>query len=172
MRLVLAAALLLSAALAAQAAALRLSLAPDPANPSVLRMGDRVAFRGTIANAGSDPAHGVVAWITLVRVDPGREQPVDLEDWSAHKALARAVMAPGERTDVQWPMRLIQSGHYRVAVSAAENGSASIVSSPFVDFRVERKPVVESRRVLPVALGVPIALALVLLWVRARTRPR
>jgi hypothetical protein len=69
-------------------------------------------------------------------------------------------------------MRLIQSGHYRVAVSAAENGSASIVSSPFVDFQVERKPVVESRRVLPVALGVPIALALVLLWVRARTRPR
>lgn len=30
-----------------------------------------------------------MAWISLVEIDPGNEQPVDLEDWSAHKGIAQ-----------------------------------------------------------------------------------
>jgi hypothetical protein len=123
-----------------------------------------------IRNAGSAPAQGVVAWISLIEVDPGREQPMDLEDWSAHKAVTQAVLAPGERVSVEWPMRLIQAGDYRVVISAVERGSPRVVTSPFADFHVERKPVVESQRILPVAFGVPLLLAVPLLWRRRRAR--
>ena len=54
---------------------------------------------------------GVIAWISLVQTDRGKEQPVDLEDWSAHKAAVAAGLVPGETIHTDWPMRLIQSGH-------------------------------------------------------------
>ncbi len=167
---VLAACLLAAFAGAVPAApGLDIALSAEPGNPPAPQMGDHLSFVSVIRNVGDAPARGVVAWVSLVQVDPGREQPVDLEDWSAHKAVTRAVLAPGEKMSVQWPMRLIQAGRYRVVISAVERDAPHIVSSPFIDFRVRQKPVVESRRILPVAIGVPLALGGLLGW-RLRRR--
>ena len=136
---------------------IQVDLGPDPANPARPKMGDRLAFQSVIRNAGSRPIKGVVAWLGLVQVDPGQEQPVDLEDWSAHKAITVAELAPGQSVSTEWPMRLIAAGHYRVVVSAAA-GDGVLSASPFVDVTVQQKSVVESGRVLPVALGVPALL--------------
>ncbi len=136
---------------------LRVELAADPANPAAPKMGDRLLFHSTIRNTGATPAPGVLAWVGLVQVDPGQEQPVDLEDWSAHKAITVKLVAPGESVTTDWPMRLIAAGHYRVVVTAA-SGEAALTPSPFVDLAIRQKPVVESDRVLPVALGVPALL--------------
>ncbi|MBZ0091349.1 MAG: hypothetical protein K8F27_03895 [Sulfuricellaceae bacterium] len=40
------------------------------------------------------------------------------------------------------------------------------MTSPFVDFQVRRKPVVESRRILPVAFGVPVLVLGMMAWRR------
>jgi hypothetical protein len=112
----------------------------------------------------------VVAWLSLIEVDPGHEQPVDLEDWSAHQAVSHVTLAPGTQLTVDWPMRLIQSGDYRVVISAVERDTPHVITSPFIDFRVRRKPVVESRRILPVALGVPLAVGGLLAWRLRRRR--
>lgn len=146
---------------------LGVELAPVPGNPAAPKMGDRVLFHSTVRNAGTAPVDGVVAWFGLVQVDPGQEQPVDLEDWGAHKAVAVARLVPGEALETDWPVRLIQAGHYRVVVSAASRDGGPLSPSPFVELAVRRKPVVESARVLPVALGVP-ALLLVGLLLRHR----
>jgi hypothetical protein len=150
---------------------LSIALAPDRANPRSAQMGDSLKFQSVIRNDGSQPAHGIVAWISLIQVDPGQEQPVDLEDWSAHKAMTRAVLAPGQQVNVEWPMRLINAGAYRVVISAVDRETGHVVTSPFVDFQVRRKPVVESRRILPVAFGVP-ALVLGLMLFRRYRRVR
>ncbi len=96
-----------------------------------------------------------------------QEQPVDLEDWSAHKAITIASLAPGQAVQTDWPTRLIAAGHYRVVVSAMPAAGGSLAPSRFLDFAVRAKPVVESGRVLPVALGMP-ALLLAGLLVRWR----
>lgn len=142
---------------AAAASSLQVELAPDPANPAVPKMGDQLLYWTTIRNAGTHPIQGVVAWLGLVQVDPGKEQPVDLEDWSAHKAITIPLLRPGQAVASEWPMRLIAAGHYRVVVSAAA-GDGGLSPSQFVDLSVREKPVVESSRVLPVALGVPALL--------------
>src|SRR3954454_12463711 len=98
---------------------LAISIAADPANPSSPRMGDTLRYRTVIRNDQSVQATGIVAWLSLIQTDPGQEQPVDLEDWSAHKAETFAELAPGKAVDSEWPIRLIQAGHYRVAVSAS-----------------------------------------------------
>ena len=148
---------------------LQVELAPDPGNPASPKMGDRLRYQSTIRNIGPAPVQGVVAWLGLVQVDPGLEQPVDLEDWSAHKAITVPLLAPGQSVSTEWPMRLIAAGRYRVVISAAA-GDGPLSPSPFVDLAIRQKPVVESARVLPVALGVPALLlgSLVLLLRRRR----
>jgi len=158
--------LLATAAGSAQAGDVSVSLEPAPGNPSAPRMGDRLHFHSVIQNQGQQAVDGLIAWISLVQIDKGREQPMDLEDWSAHKAVTSASLAPGAKLDTDWPMRLIQAGHYRVVISAVSRNGVGLSASPFVDFEVLPKPVVESRRVLPVAFGVPLLVIGAMLWRR------
>lgn len=152
---------------AAWAAPLAVSIAPAPDNPAAPQMGDHLGFHTVIRNDSTVPVDGLIAWISLVQIDRGSEQPVDLEDWSAHKAVTDAVLAPGESIETDWPIRLIQAGHYRVVVSAATRSGAALATSPMADFAVRQKPVVESARVMPIAVGVPLLLAAAMAW---RTR--
>ncbi len=156
-------------ATAASAATLSVDLAPDTKNPTSPQMGDNLVFRTVIRNNGSTAVDGLIAWISVVQLDKGKEQPIDLEDWSAHKAVTAASLAPGQTLATEWPLRLIQAGNYRVVVSAVSRDSTGLVASSFADFTARQKPVVESQRVLPVALGVPILLAGAMLWRRRRT---
>ena len=149
---------------------LAISLTAHPGNPSSPQMGDSLIFDTAIRNTSEQPTHGVVAWISLVQMDPGHEQPMDLEDWSAHKAVNQTLLGAGEHLTVEWPMRLIQSGSYRVVVSAMDREAGAVMTSPVLDFVVRPKPVVESKRILPVALGVPMVLSglLFIAWYRRR----
>jgi hypothetical protein len=135
---------------------LALDLRPDDNNPSAPVMGDHLRFWSTITNTDAQPIEGLVAWISLVETDPGNEQPMDLEDWSAHKAITGAALAPGQSLRTDWPMRLIKGGDYRVVVSVTDRGSRSVFTSPTVQFHVRQKPVLQAGRVLPVAVGVPL----------------
>jgi hypothetical protein len=144
---------------AAHAADIRVELRPASDNPPTPAMGDWMHFRSLLHNIGAKPLEGLVAWISLVEVTPGKEQPMDLEDWSAHKAIAGAALAPGGSLRTDWPMRLIQNGDYRVVISATDRIGHEVYTSQTVQFHVARKPVVESTRVLPVALGVPLLMA-------------
>lgn len=153
---------------AASAESLSVDLRPGGGNPAAPQMGDTLSFHTAIRNDGSAPVDGLIAWISLVQTDKGKEQPVDLEDWSAHKAVTATSLAPGQTLETDWPMRLIQAGQYRVVVSAVSRHSAGLVASPFADFTVRQEPVVESQRVLPVALGLPLLIAGAMLWRRRR----
>lgn len=149
---------------------LTVALTPAADNARAPQMGDRLTFHSVIRNDSTVPLNGIIGRISLVRGDPGEEQPVDLEDWSAQKALAVARLAPDEAIETVWPMRLIQAGRYRVAVSVVAGGSAVLAASPFVDFAVREKLVLESQRVLPVALGIPLLLVGLLAWCNVRGR--
>jgi hypothetical protein len=152
----------------ARAGTVAVDLAPSPGNPASPQMGDQLAFHSVIRNEGPTPVDGLIAWLSLVRIDQGNEQPVDLEDWSAHKAITATALAPGRTIETDWPMRLIQDGTYRVVVSVVSRDGADLTPSPFVDFNVRRKPVVESQRVLPVAIGLPLLIGGAMLWRRYR----
>ncbi|WP_160119821.1 hypothetical protein [Rhodovarius lipocyclicus] len=144
-------------------APLEVTLAPDAANPPAPRMGDRLTYHAVIRNPSpTAEASGVVAWLTILRVDAGHEQAIDLEDWSANKALTIPALGPGGSARSDWSLRLIAPGTYRVLVSAATRDAPVPAIGTGAIFSIAPKPVVESARVLPVALGVPAALALLL----------
>jgi len=149
---------------------LALELRPDEQNPSTPTMGDHLRFWSTITNTGATPIEGLVAWISLVEIDPGNEQPMDLEDWSAHKAISGVSLGPGQSLRTDWPMRLIKGGDYRVVVSVTGRGGRRVFTSPTIQFHVRQKPVLKTTRVLPVAAGVP--LLIIGLMVLNKTRQR
>ncbi len=159
--------LLASIALAAQPP-LALDLRQDGENPSTPVMGDHLRFWSTITNTGATTIEGLVAWISLVEIDPGNEQPVDLEDWSAHKAITGASLGPGQSLRTDWPMRLIKGGDYRVVVSVTDRGSRSVFTSPTILFHVRQKPVLQAGRVLPVAAGVPLLIVVLMIFKKAK----
>jgi len=142
-------------------------LAPESSNPANPTMGDWMRFRSVIRNNGTHPVEGLVAWISLVQVTPGHEQPMDLEDWSAHKAVTGTTLAAGAAVTTQWPMRLIRSGDYRVVISTTDRNEKTVFTSPTIEFHVAQKAVIESKRILPVAIGVPLFLVGLLIY-RAR----
>jgi hypothetical protein len=161
---------LIAAVSAAAEAPLILDLRPDNNNPSAPVMGDHLRFWSTIMNTGADPIEGLVAWISLVEIDPGNEQPVDLEDWSAHKAVTGAALEPGQSLRTDWPMRLIKGGDYRVVVSVTDRGSHTVFTSPTIQFSVRQKPVLQAGRVLPVAAGVPLLIIGLMVFNKTRQR--
>jgi len=154
----------LLAAATVQAADVSVDLMPDGGNPANPTMGDWMHFHSVIRNNGDRPIEGLVAWISLVQVTPGREQPMDLEDWSAHKAVTGTTLAPGAAVDTEWPMRLIQSGDYRVVISTTDRNEKTVFTSPILEFHIAQKPVIESSRILPVAIGVPLLIIGLLLY--------
>jgi len=151
-------------------APLTLDLQSDDQNPAAPAMGDHLRFWSTITNAGPTPVEGLVAWISLVEIDSGNEQPVDLEDWSAHKAITGATLGPGQSLRTDWPMRLIKGGDYRVVVSVTDRGSHAVFTSSTIQFHVRQKPVLQTTRVLPVVAGVPLIIIGFLIVNKVRRR--
>jgi hypothetical protein len=170
---ILLATLELAAEAPAHASPLVVTLAPAAANPRSPQMGDRIAFHSVVRNASATDVTGLIAWISLLEVDPGQEQPVDLEDWSAKKAVTVPRLGPGMTVETDWPVRLIQSGQYRLVVSVVSHEAEGLTASPLSEFSVRRKPVVESRRVLVVAFGIPLGIVVLMALRRGRMhRPR
>ena len=136
------------------------------ANLKQLTMGDKISFKSSIKNNSNKSINGLVGWISLVEITKGHEQPMDLEDWSAHKAISRSSLKPGETLITEWPMRLIRSGDYRVFVSITSRDGNEVFTSPTIDFHVNQKPVISSYRVLFVAFGIPLILLITLIYRR------
>ncbi len=147
---------------------LSIDLRPDRENAVAPSMGDHLRFWSTIRNDGAVPIQGVVAWISLIEMDAGHEQPVDLEDWSAHKAITGTALGPGGSLRTDWPMRLIKGGDYRVVVSVTERGTRQVFTSPTIEFQVRPKKVLETKRVLAVAAGVPLLITGLIIFNRCR----
>jgi hypothetical protein len=123
-----------------------------------LRIGDTPNFSGTVTNTGKTPLKGMVVYLSLVSLEPGSEQPVDLEGWSAEKAIRIDLMQPGGTVAHPWSMRLIQAGSFGVALTVIDPKEEKPVVSPLVRFDVQAKPALSSKRVFPVALGEPLLL--------------
>ncbi len=164
---------LLSTVVSASAQApVSLDLQPDGKNPASPVMGDHLQFWSSITNTGTSPIEGLVAWISLVEIDPGNEQPVDLEDWSAQKAVTGASLKPGETLRTDWYMRLIKGGDYRVVVSVTDRGGRQVYTSPTVQFHVRQKAVLQAGRVLSVAAAIPLLIMGLMVFYKTKQRRR
>ena len=130
------------------------------------------AFIGTVKNIGRQPLKGLVVYLSLVSLKSGDEHPVDLEDWSAQKAVRINQLLPGETNTQQWGMRLIQSGKYGIALTAVDPQKKRPIVSDLLPFRVKPKPTLSSNRILPVAIGEPLLILILLGTIKVVRNPK
>lgn len=118
--------------------------------------GQYVKLHARIANISNAPVKDAVAYVSLVDITKGQQAPVDLEDWSAHRAITISSLAPGQSRHVSWSLRLVKGGNYTVYANAIGRGSTRASVGQEVPLFVKTKQNLNPGGVLPVALGVPL----------------
>jgi hypothetical protein len=141
-------------------------------DPPTIRanMGDRITYTGTITNNSDKPVENIIAYISLANVTPGREAPLDLEDWSANKAIRIAAIPPHGSYKGQWPMNLIDSGSYVAYITVVDKSGTSPLISSMSRLEIKRILRLNPHNILPVAFGEPAVLGLIFLLVDFRRR--
>ena len=128
----------------------------------ILKMGDVSFFKGTVTNVGKKPLNGLIVYLSLSCLENGKEHPEDLEDWSAQKAVVIKTLKPGETNNQNWKIRLIKAGQFAVLLTVINPEEKRPVVSDLVHFEIMPKAAIESKRVIPVAIGVPFSLLILL----------
>lgn len=127
------------------------------------KAGQYVKLPAKVTNTSNAPVKDVVAYVSLVDVTRGQQAPVDLEDWSAHRAVTIPTLAAGQSKDVSWSLRLVKGGDYVVYANAIAGGSTRASVGQEVPLTVTAQKNLNPGGVLPVAIGVPIVAGAVLL---------
>ncbi|MCA1729702.1 MAG: hypothetical protein LC751_09930, partial [Actinobacteria bacterium] len=108
----------------------------SPSAPLSGTTGQYVNLPATITNTSDNPVKGIVVYVTLVETTSGQQAPVDLEDWSAHRAVTVVSLAPGETKNASWDLRLIKGGEYVVYAAAIEKDSSQAAVGPEIPLSV------------------------------------
>ncbi len=132
--------------------------------------GDYVTVAARIENTSGQAVSDVTTYLSLV--DTADKLPVDLEDWSAEKGLYVGVIEPGQILPLDWKIHFVKSGRFALTVVALVAGQETPVASPLVYFYIDPRNSLDPGHVLPVALGVPVALGFLLLLLNTRRRVR
>ncbi len=152
-------------------AASRIVVSINP--PSVqANMGDKITYTGTITNNSDKAANNIIAYISLANVTQGKESPMDLEDWSANKAIKIDTIEPHGTYEGKWPMRLIDSGSYVAYITAVDKKSDIPVSSTMSHLEIKRILRLNPNNVLPVAIGEPVLIGIVFMVIAFKRRNR
>ena len=133
-------------------------------------MGDKITYTGTITNNSDKTVTDIIAYISLANVTKGQESPMDLEDWSANKAIKVDAIPAHGTYEGKWPMRLIDSGSYVAYVMVVDKNDDIPVSSAMSRLEINRVLRLNPNNVLPVALGEPILIGTVFLFISFKRR--
>jgi hypothetical protein len=123
--------------------------------------GDFVSIEAQITNLSSHPINDIATYLSLV--DMGNKLPVDLEDWSAERGLYVGTIDSGQTFPLNWKIHFVKPGDYSLVVVALTSGDEAPQVSNITHFNVRPKRNLNPGQVLPVALGTPVLLALLLL---------
>ena len=164
------AALLFTAAPAAGATA-GLSVSVDRTQVST-RLGHTFAFHSTITNHGTATAAGMIAHLNVLSLRNGVY--VDPEDWSSHRTRYLALIPAGRSTTLTWRIKAVNAGSIGVYVAVLP-GNGTLVrptTGPTLRITIADRRTLNSGGIVPLALGLPALIGLVLLVVRFRRSRR
>jgi hypothetical protein len=130
--------------------------------------GDFVTVEAQITNVGPSPISDIATYLSLV--DMENKLPVDLEDWSAERGFHIGALDSGRTAPLNWKIHFVVPGSYSLVVVAFTPGYEVPRVSTITHFDVKPKQNLNPGQVLPVAIGMPVALALLLLLVGAGRR--
>jgi hypothetical protein len=130
--------------------------------------GDYVTVQGQITNTGKTLLSDVTTYLSLV--DNQNKLPVDLEDWSAEKGLYIGSIDPGATLPLNWKIHFVKAGNYSLIIVAEAASSSVPQVSTITHFDVAAKKNLNPGQVLPVALGTPVVILILMFLISYRRR--
>jgi hypothetical protein len=160
-------AVLLTGGAAAANTPAAISVTVDRAQIST-RLGGKFVFRSTITNNGATAASGLIAHLNVLSLRDGVY--VDPEDWSSNRTQYLDTISAGGSTTTTWRMQAVNDGDFGVYIAVLpETGAAQPpTTAPTIHLAVEERKTLNSGGILPLALGVPAVLGLIILGLRVR----
>lgn len=97
---------------------------------------------------------------------------VDPEDWSSRRTRYLRPIPPGGSATLSWPMNAVNAGTIGLYVAVLPRSGVPVrpTTSPALRLHVEDRRTLNAGGILPLALGLPAALGLLALGVRASRR--
>jgi hypothetical protein len=144
--------------------------APRPADPVTVlisrssahvQVGQHLGFTTRVRNNGSRPLTGLVAHLNVVSLRP--DVYVDPEDWSSRRTQYLAPVAPHAGATLRWTVQAVNAGEIELYVAVTtQHGTDHVVSSNAVRVLATARHILDPAGVLPVIVGVPAGLALLM----------
>ena len=136
---------------------------------AVVDSGDNVDFGTKVTNVGAVASAQLIVSMNIINL--GKGDPVDPEDWSPERTQKVGSLAPGQSEQQSWRVDAILEGDYMVfltVVTMPESDKATTVPVASRGLHLTVRPTTRTNPggVLPVALGMPILLAVVTFLVR------
>lgn len=157
---------LLTGTAAPAGAAVRMSAAPTTLATDI---GETVAFTTTITNEGARAEGALIAHLNILSID--RATYVDPEDWSTSRTRYLPPLPPGGTQTLRWAVKAVGSGVFSAYVAIVRPESTQPpTSSPAVTISVASRRTLNSGGILPLAIGVPLLLAVGVGTLRVRRR--
>ncbi|ACI20926.1 hypothetical protein [Thermodesulfovibrio yellowstonii] len=157
--------LVISANYAYAASSIEISIKPGSIQAN---MGDKITYTGTITNNSDKAVNNIIAYISVINVTQGKESPMDLEDWSANKAIKIDSIPPHGTYEGKWFMRLIDSGSYLVYITVVDKNDDIPISSTMSRLEINKILRLNPNNVLPVAIGEPFLIGIVSMLIALR----
>ena len=158
----------------AQAAGSDLQITVD-LNYMTVNAGDEIDFSSTVTNVGSEASPALYVAMNIVKTAKG--DPVDPEDWSPKRTQSIKTLAPGESVTQVWTVQAILEGDFMVYLTAipkplGADATSQPVSSSGVHITVQAFAESNPGGVLPIAIGIPLALMALSIFMRRTKRWR
>lgn len=142
----------------------------DPPTSSVV-LGESVDLQVTVANGAAEATPNLVLHIDITSLDESGS--VDPEDWTPTLSQSIGEIAAGETVVVDWTLQPISAGTFTSYAVALSPGVDTIAASNVFEVRVIDQRSLNPNGVLPVAVGMPSIIAVLLaMQIRSARRSR
>jgi hypothetical protein len=133
-------------------------------------LGHNFRFSTTVSNRTAVSTPPLVAHLNVLSLEPGTY--VDPEDWSSHRTRYLGTLPAGASRTLDWTMKAVNAGTFAayVTVLPQHSGTAPPVTSRTVRIAVADRKTIDAGGILPLAVGLPALLALVMLVLRRSRR--
>lgn len=135
-------------------------------------LGRNFGFETTITNAGTRPTLAVLAHLNVLSLTS--DVYVDPEDWSVERTRYLGVLPGGASMSIDWNLKAVNPGRFAAFVSVLPqvDSTQAPTNGPNVAIAVATRQTLNSGGILPLAIGIPAALALLTVGVRVRRSRR
>jgi hypothetical protein len=136
-----------------------------------VRIGERFGIASTVSNDGDQPLSGLVAHLNVLGLDP--DVYVDPEDWSSRRTLYLDPLPARRSVTLRWDVQAVTTGRVLVYVTVTtQGGPGRVVASDPLRVTVAQQRMLNAGGVLPLALGMPAAILLLMGAALRRQRRR